>query len=138
MNITKCKGCGKLFPRGTTAFCLDCMNKLDEDYRTVREYIYDHPDANVQQTAEATEVAEWEIVYYLKESRLTLRGETGYLRCEQCGRPIDSGHLCDSCLSMFGTRLNDGLRQQEMLRRQQEEAKRQGVTMHTYKNYDEK
>ena len=35
---------------------------------------------------------------YLKEERLEIVGDNkGFIRCELCGKPLNSGRFCDGC-----------------------------------------
>lgn len=104
MNIVKCKICREPFNSYGGQVCPVCLEQLDKDFFTVRDYIYDHPrEASVDQIAEATGIKEKHIVYLLEEGRLSVKGDIagvnlgGGLKCQVCGRGINSGTLCESC-----------------------------------------
>jgi len=111
MNIIKCKICRKAFHSlgGTT--CPECVKKIDMDFITVRDYIYDNPHSTIDQVAEDTEVEKAVILHLLKEGRLTLEtpDAEGLLTCEVCRKPITSGRMCDSCKSKVASTMNSNI-----------------------------
>lgn len=99
MQLAKCKWCGKPFQSFGLSFCPKCIQELDEQYRPVRDYLYDNPNATIEEVEEATGVSKRIVLYYLRDGRLQMTNSSGLLRCEQCGEPINSGRLCDKCAS---------------------------------------
>jgi len=97
MNIRQCSNCGRLFQSFGNAICMDCTDEMDRCYIQVRDYIYAHPEATIAEITEQTGVKEKWIMEFLREERLTLGTASGLLNCEQCGRPIQSGRLCEGC-----------------------------------------
>jgi len=81
--------------------CGDCLKKLDEDFILIREYLYEHDGAGIEEVSEATGVSRKSILYLLKEERLIVGDENGeangYLKCESCKRPIHTGRMCAGC-----------------------------------------
>jgi len=75
--------------------------KLDLDFFKVRDYLYEHDGAGIEEVAEGTGVSRKAILYLLKEERLTVTdghgGSGGFLTCESCKRPINTGRMCASC-----------------------------------------
>ena len=105
MQLAKCKMCKRPFQSYGNPFCPSCMQELDEQYKPVRDYLYDHPNASIEKVVEDTGVAERIILYYLKEGRLRMANASGLLRCEQCGAAIESGRLCDKCKGKLDSRM---------------------------------
>lgn len=97
MAIKKCKGCGSIFD-GITPYCSRCMQEIDYRYKNVRDYLYENPDETVDQVSEATGTPKWMIVYYLRDGRLNVKDASGYIRCEQCGKPLTTGRYCPDCM----------------------------------------
>lgn len=98
MNIVQCKMCRKPFDGYGGRICPDCLKKIDKDFVTVRDYIYENKRANMDEVSEETGVEKAVIMYLLKEGRLTLIGDdAGVLLCEVCKRPINSGRMCEKC-----------------------------------------
>lgn len=105
MAIKKCKGCGCLFDMYSMPFCNKCMQEMDEKYKVVRDYLYENPNATVEQVNRDTETPEWIIMYFLREGRLSMANASGYLRCEQCGKAVTSGRVCPECAKRIGGKI---------------------------------
>lgn len=98
-----CKGCGSLFTSYGSKLCPECMDKEEDEFRVVRDYIWDNPGGNMKQVAEATEVDLDKIMQWLREERLILKMEEGAeafdsgLKCSSCGKNISTGKFCEAC-----------------------------------------
>jgi len=99
-NVVQCKHCGILFQSFGAEICPKCTQKLDGEFIVVKEYLYDHPHANITEIAKDTGVEERTILHFLREGRLSVDGESGG-RCEECGAPISSGKLCKRCKTVM-------------------------------------
>ncbi len=99
MDIRNCKRCNRIFQYRGNQYCPSCMIELDEMFKIVRDYLYDHPEANVIQTSEATGVEEEVILEFLKQGRLELSQPSLAYVCERCGKPITTGRYCQVCLN---------------------------------------
>jgi len=99
MNIVQCKMCKKPFQTLGNKTCPDCLHKIDQDFFTVRDYIYDNPNSRIDKVSEETGVDKATILHLLKEGRLTLDNPDaeGLLSCEVCKKPINTGRMCDEC-----------------------------------------
>jgi len=97
-KIAQCKKCARLFQSlGTLPYCPDCVEQLENNFDLVKNYIYDHPHANVVKISKETGVPEKEIFYFLKEGRLSISEDNGMLYCENCGCSIATGRFCAAC-----------------------------------------
>ncbi len=105
MQLIKCKLCKKPFQSMGLQFCPECMKEIDEKYKPVRDYLYEHPNASIEEVSEGTEVSERIILYYLKDGRLSMAKASGLLRCEQCGAAINSGRFCEKCMAKLDERM---------------------------------
>lgn len=110
MDIRNCKMCQKLFQYVNTPYCIVCARKVDDMYRTVKEYVYKHPNARIMDTSRETGVSEKYIMEFLREGRLILKKASFDLPCERCGVPIASGRLCKQCLKEFEQGMKSGLK----------------------------
>jgi len=138
MQLMKCKWCGRPFQSMGLPFCPKCMAELDEQYKPVRDYLYDNPNASIEQVVEDTGVSERVVLYYLKDGRLRMVNASGLLRCEQCGASIDSGRFCEKCQGKLEQRMVQPIRNrmnQEKERERAAAAKMEGnrSRMHTYR-----
>ena len=96
-DVKQCKECKKLFYSFGSSFCPDCVEEIEKGFDRVKDYIYDHPKANVVEISQETNVSEKRILGYLKEGRLTIDENNGLLLCEECGRSIPTGRYCSGC-----------------------------------------
>ncbi len=97
MHVKQCKLCGKLFQSLGNPICMECEERLDQEFRIVRDYLYGHPDEDIAGISKETGVSEKSILQFLKEERLSLHGPSENIRCEHCGKAIPSGKLCMEC-----------------------------------------
>lgn len=92
MPLANCKECGRLFVKVTSDICPDCQRKEEEEFNLVKEYLKNHPNANLSEIMEATGVSENRISKFIRIGRLSIKPT-----CEACGKPIDSGRFCPEC-----------------------------------------
>ncbi len=98
MELITCTRCRRLFNYiSGDKVCPVCKDAAEEEYHRVKNYVYDHPGATIQETSVACEVSEKLIRQWLKEERLELVHASGELVCESCGRPLISGRYCEKC-----------------------------------------
>lgn len=136
MQLTKCKLCGRPFQSYGMPFCPSCNQSLEDQYKLVKEYLYDNPNAAIETVVEETGVPEKIILYYLREGRLQMANASGILRCEQCGASINSGRLCDKCMGKLESRIVQPMqakmaREMEARRKAEWDAESAGRRMHT-------
>lgn len=99
MDLRNCTKCGRVFSYNGVPICSRCNNTDEEDFKRVKEYLYDNPGATVMEVSEETEVSEKQILRYLRESRIEIRDDNNmFLDCERCSKPIKSGRFCDTCV----------------------------------------
>lgn len=99
LELRNCPVCGKVFVYVTRNLCPECAAKEEEEFRKVKEYLYEVPGATMEEISEKTGVPPKKILEFLREGRLILKKENVnmILRCEMCGAPILTGRLCDKC-----------------------------------------
>ena len=100
MNIIQCTFCKKPFQTLGRRICNECLEQIDKDFITVRDFIYEHKNTDMDKVSEETGVSKHIILYLLKEGRLILdddSGGGGVLYCEVCKKPISSGRMCRDC-----------------------------------------
>lgn len=97
-SLKNCAKCGRMFSgESHQLYCSNCVENDDETFKIVREYIYDHPSSTVKETSVATDIPEEKILKFLRQGKLTLRGDGVGLECERCGKSIGSGRYCEKC-----------------------------------------
>lgn len=99
MDVRNCKSCSRLFNYiGGQPLCPECLKALDIKFDEVRDYVYDHPRAGMQQVAEETDVTVAQIKRWIREERLAFSDDAQVgLECEGCGKMIRTGRFCDVC-----------------------------------------
>jgi flagellar operon protein (TIGR03826 family) len=99
MEVKSCKGCGRLFNyMGGQPLCQSCVKKLEEKFQEVKQYLYDNPNASVNEVADSNDVSVKQIKQWIREERLMFSSANAAgIVCEHCGTPICSGRFCDKC-----------------------------------------
>jgi len=109
MNIIQCQFCKKPFASLGGRICPECLQQIDKDFITVRDYIYENKHANIDKISEETEVKKAVIIHLLKEGRLIIDGPDGgggVLSCEMCKKPINTGRLCKECMGSVASSMD--------------------------------
>ncbi len=110
MELRNCRRCGRPFLYAGLPLCPDCQEEEERVFQILKDYLYDHPEAQLGQIVRETGVPYEVIVRFLRDGRLTLKGAESPLRCEHCGAPIGSGRLCEPCTAALERELSRGLR----------------------------
>ncbi len=143
MNVRNCRRCGQIFNYTGNYICAHCMDLDQQDFETVREYLFEHPNSTTYQVSEATEVELRTINRFLREGRLetdNLQLDEGEaLRCEACQKKINTGRFCQECTQRmqedFSKASRDiGAKKEVAI----DESKSSKLRMHTYDAMKEK
>lgn len=100
MDVRNCRGCGRLFNylQGPHHFARACMQKLEEKFSQVKDYLEDNPHATIPEIAKDNDVSTRQIEQWVREERLYFSDDSPYgIGCERCGKIIKTGRFCDSC-----------------------------------------
>ncbi len=107
-DIKVCKRCRKLFQGYRMECCPACEEELDSIFERAREYVYENPHENMISLSKALDVHEADILRLVREGRLSFSSAEGSgILCEQCGRPIASGRVCEDCRNSVYKSLGD-------------------------------
>ena len=108
MNIVQCTYCKKPFQSLGGRICPACLEQIDKDFITVRDYIYEHKHSNIDKISEETEVKKSVIIHLLKEGRLIIDSPDGdgLLVCEMCKKPINTGRMCKDCMGKVASTMD--------------------------------
>lgn len=103
MDVRNCKGCSRLFNYiGGQVLCPECIKDLDVKFDEVRDYVYDHPRAPIQQVAEENDVSIAQIKRWIREERLAFSDDAQVgLECEGCGKMVKTGRFCETCKAKY-------------------------------------
>ena len=100
MEIKNCRECKRLFNYigGGYILCPECMAKLDEKFKLVKEYINKNPGAGMAEIATNNDVSTNQIERWIREERLVFADDSPIaIQCEKCGVNIKSGRFCNKC-----------------------------------------
>ncbi len=99
MNVTNCKGCGRLFNvMNNSRLCQECVTKLEDKFQQVKKFLDEHPNSSIETVSNENDVSVKQIKQWVREERLTFaEGSVGGIDCEVCGAMIRTGRYCDSC-----------------------------------------
>ncbi|HBR01951.1 MAG TPA: hypothetical protein DD738_05015 [Ruminiclostridium sp.] len=99
MSSRECARCHRIFEK--VAFeevCPTCFPIEENEFARIKEYLMINPGASSNTVMTELGVSLKSIKRYLKEDRLEIVGDNkGFLRCELCGKPLNSGRFCESC-----------------------------------------
>jgi len=125
-DVRNCRRCGKIFTYTGSSVCPSCKRGDQEEFRKIRDYLFEHPNSSSIEVSEATGISVKLILSYLREGRLesdlpngtASSGKNGFdyvkegnygsapevstgLVCEFCGRPIKIGRVCGICEKVY-------------------------------------
>lgn len=111
MDVTNCRGCGRLFNvLSNERLCPQCRQKVEDVFAKVKQYLEDNPNSSVNQVAEANEVSVKQIKQWVREERLTFSADSMQgIDCENCGKMIRTGRFCDSCRQSLANTLRSAM-----------------------------
>ena len=106
-NVRQCSMCRKPFISLGSKLCGNCLERLELDFITIRDYLYNQQSGmSIQALAKETGVPEKNIMHLLREGRIELMvAGKGGLTCEMCGKPIASGQFCEDCKNLLAKSL---------------------------------
>lgn len=126
MDVRNCISCGKIFNYiGGEVLCISCKQKGDENFKKVKEYIYENKDTNIYTVSEETDVSINIIQKWVREERLVFSGDSmSGIECEVCGKNIKTGRYCENCKKQMVNDLSGAFQNKNM-----EESKKDGSGM---------
>jgi methionyl-tRNA synthetase len=91
---------------GGPPLCPACLKALDDKFAQVKEYIYNHPGAGMQEVSEENDVTIPQIQKWIREERLSFSEDSLVgIECELCGVSIKTGRYCKSCKDKLANNL---------------------------------
>ena len=98
-TILQCRFCNMPFQSYGGRVCNNCLDQIDLDFATIRDYMYENPGVlSVDRMSEATGIRKKIILYLIDEKRLSFSTpEGGVFSCDICHKPIMEGSMCDDC-----------------------------------------
>ena len=107
MDVRNCRGCGRLFNylQGPH-LCPACMQKLEEKFSQVKDYLEDNPHATIPEIAKDNDVSTRQIEQWIRDERLVIADDSPIgITCERCGASIKSGRFCERCKNKMANNL---------------------------------
>ncbi len=103
MRFDTCRKCNRVFQyTGGDILCPDCTKNNDGGLGTVREYLAMHPGVSATRAEEDTGVPASIIRQWLKSEKIVVSNARGIgLKCEKCGKVINSGRICHDCKNSY-------------------------------------
>jgi hypothetical protein len=99
-DVRNCRKCGKVYSYlGGSPICPACKQLEEEDFKRIKEYLYDNPRASLNQVSVELDISVEKIKRFLRDGRLEILSDDGnlILECESCGKSIKSGRYCGEC-----------------------------------------
>lgn len=111
MNVSNCKGCGRLFNViSNTRLCPACVQALEDKFQEVKRYLDENPNATIEAVSQDNEVSVKQIKQWVREERLIFaEGGCVAIECENCGTMIRTGRFCDECKAKMTNNLMSAL-----------------------------
>ena len=122
MNVMNCKSCGRIFNvLANETICPNCRQKADEKFQTVKEFLENNPNSNVDDVSRETGVSTKQIRQWIREERLTFaEGSIEGIECEQCGAMILTGRFCEKCKANLSNTFKNALDKPKQVEKKRE------------------
>ncbi len=115
-GLQSCLRCGNMFLYSGVGKCIceNCKKEDEEEFQSVKNYIYDHPLATIMEISKETGVRVTRIKSYLRDGRLIISDDSPiFINCEICGESIKYGRLCRSCADTMSNEMRNALKVEE-------------------------
>lgn len=106
VDIRCCKRCKMIYKFGNNGLCSDCIKAYDEIILKVRDYLDVNPMSGLFEITEEVKVSQKDILYLLRQGRLSVRSGNKEICCLRCGQSIEEGQYCTKCLNEVRADLN--------------------------------
>jgi hypothetical protein len=114
MPLVNCQKCGKAFlSKGGRPICPECRESEGADFEKVREFVKDNPKMSIDIVSEETGVPTEKIRQYLQDGLLEQAETTKDFKCQLCGKSINSGNYCFTCMNKLKKGFDKGSSKKE-------------------------
>ncbi len=128
--LKQCEKCGVFFgaDNDSQVVCESCQvsktssrirNGSVEDikYQEAKEIVRENPDISPEKLIKKMDEIGYkltlrEIMDYVKQGKMTLKGVADNVFCEECGKKILSGRLCPTCTKKFEEKITRPLKEE--------------------------
>lgn len=111
LNLRNCPNCGKLYAKKSGHdVCPVCADSVEEDFKKVKDFLWDNPNATIEMVHSKTEVSRERIIKFIRDDRLIAEGlDLDFVvECERCGKLISHGRFCENCQDELVSGLSSG------------------------------
>lgn len=115
MEVRTCRSCGRMFNCvGRTPLCPACADELEKKFQQVKEYVWEHRSATLQDISENNDVSVKQLRQWVREERLSFSDDSPVgLECEKCGATIKTGRFCENCKNRLNSDLSSVMKRPE-------------------------
>lgn len=115
MDVRTCKSCKRIFNYlSGPVICPACVEKLEEKFKEVKDYIRENPHSSLQDVSEAKEVSVKQLKTWVREERLKFADDSPVgIECMNCGAMIKYGKYCEACKGKMINNLSHAVVEEE-------------------------
>lgn len=100
-ELKNCPYCNRVYLDLGEGCCLECKVKREEQRQVVRDYLFEHADADLVSIARGTGLSLRTLIRMRKEGFLEKNRTIHTHTCKRCGTHIDDGLYCTQCVAAF-------------------------------------
>ena len=115
MDVRTCKSCKRIFNYlSGPVICPACVEKLEEKFKEVKDFIRETPHSSLQDVSEAKEVSVKQLKTWVREERLKFADDSPVgIECMNCGAMIKYGKYCEACKGKMINNLSHAVVEEE-------------------------
>lgn len=115
MDVRTCKNCKRIFNYlSGPVICPACVEKLEEKFKEVKDFIRENPHSSLQDVSEAMEVSVKQLKTWVREERLKFADDSPVgIECMNCGAMIKYGKYCEACKGKMINNLSHAVVEEE-------------------------
>ncbi|MCI9021219.1 MAG: flagellar protein [Eubacterium sp.] len=118
MDVRTCKSCKRLFNYlSGPVICPSCVEKLEEKFKEVKDFIRENPHSSLKEVSEAKEVSVKQLKNWVREERLRFADDSPVgIECMNCGAMIKYGKYCEACKGKMINNLSHAVEEEPVRR----------------------
>lgn len=107
VKLKNCPFCQKVYVDYGEGCCAACKEKQESERDLVRDFLNEHPGADMMTIAKATGLSAKVLKRMCKEGFLGERRAVFPHPCRGCGKYIDEGLYCKACIASFARKRSE-------------------------------
>ena len=107
MDIKNCKRCRGLFSSYENNICDKCIDKEEEDFVNIQEYLNTNENATLADVARDLNIKIERLRRYITEGRIEVAPTRSLLECQKCGDAINRDRYCQKCSSELKSEIKE-------------------------------